>query len=251
MKVQIITQARIGSARLPGKVLKKINGEALITLHLQRARKSKLASIFTMATTFEEGTEQLMSVAEICDFESYQGSTDDVLDRFYQSAEPHQPDYIVRLTSDCPLIDPQVIDDVIGFAIEYDLDFATNTFAPSFPDGQDVEVFKFEALESAWRNGESTIEREHVTPYIRNNSDFKGGSLFRALDYINDENYADVRMTVDEQKDFDAIDVLVNRLGVNCSWKEYADYLIRNTQDFDNQKIIRNEGYLKSLERDK
>lgn len=235
---------------MPAKVLKEVQGKTLLDLHLYRARQSQKAQVFTVATTHEEGAETIMEIASRNGFETLQGSTDDVLDRFYQAALPHKADYIVRLTSDCPLLDPQLLDSIISFAVENGLDYATNTLVPDYPDGQDVEVFKFSALKEAWEKAPLKSDREHVTPYIVRNTDFKGGTLFKAKDFKNADDFGGIRMTVDEQKDFEAIEVLVNALGFDSDWKTYTDYVIEHIEEFSNQEIIRNEGYLKSLKKD-
>lgn len=100
--------------------------------------------------------------------EWYKGSVNDVLDRFYQTALPEMPDYVVRLTSDCPLIDPAIIDHIIQYCIDNDFDYVSNGMHPTYPDGMDTEVFKFSALETAWKEANLQSEREHVTPYIKN-----------------------------------------------------------------------------------
>lgn len=243
--VQIITQARVGSTRLPGKILKQVGEKSLLGLHLYRAKKSRYASIFTVATTHEEGVEEIKQIAEQSGCEWYQGSTDDVLDRFYHAAKAHDADYIARLTSDCPLIDPEVIDTVIDFMISQDMDYASNIMVPDFPDGQDVEVFKKSALDQAWEIARDDVAREHPTNFIIRNSDFKGGDMYKAADYKNTHEYGMVRMTVDEPKDFDALITLVEHLGIDAGWREYADFMINHPDLFENQKIVRNAGAIK------
>jgi spore coat polysaccharide biosynthesis protein SpsF len=116
MNVIIITQARIGSTRLSGKILKRINGQSLLEIHLSRLKKSKLATKIIVATTFEPGVEQIIEIGKKMAVDVFQGATDDVLDRFYQSVKKFAPNYIVRVTSDCPLIDPELVDKVIEMA---------------------------------------------------------------------------------------------------------------------------------------
>lgn len=251
MKVVIVTQARVGSTRLPGKVLKKINNQSLLQIHLSRLKRSKMASKIIVATTFEQGVEQLIEIGRNMSVEVFQGSTDDVLDRFYQSVQEHNPDYVVRVTSDCPLIDAKLIDQVIELTVKNNLDYGANTLKELYPDGQDVEVFSFNALEKAWQEAKLQSDREHVTPYIKRNTDFMGGGLFKAQNLDCIKNYNQIRMTVDEQADFDAIDTLINDLGFNETWDTYTQYILRHPEKFGNQSIFRNEGYLKSLEKEK
>jgi spore coat polysaccharide biosynthesis protein SpsF (cytidylyltransferase family) len=249
-KVIILTQARIGSTRFPQKVLKKIGEESLLSIHLKRLKKSENASKIVVATTFENESDKIVEIAMLENVEAVKGSTDDVLDRFYQAAKNEKPDFVVRVTSDCPLIDHRLIDQVIEMTVQNNLDYGSNILVEEFPDGQDIEVIKWSALEKAWLEAKLPSEREHVTPYIRKNTDFNGGTLFKAMNFPANANYNQVRMTVDEPSDLDTIDLLITNLGTDKSWKVYADYIVENPEVFENQKIIRNEGYIKSLQKD-
>lgn len=249
-KVIILTQARIGSTRFPQKVLKKIGEESLLSIHLKRLKKSENASKIVVATTFENESDKIVEIAMLENIEAVKGSTDDVLDRFYQAAKNDKPDFVVRVTSDCPLIDHRLIDQVIEMTVQNNLDYGANILVEEFPDGQDIEVIKWSALEKAWLEAKLPSEREHVTPYIRKNTDFNGGTLFKAMNFPANANYNQVRMTVDEPSDLDTITLLISKLGLDESWKTYADYIVENPKVFENQKIVRNEGYIKSLEKD-
>jgi spore coat polysaccharide biosynthesis protein SpsF len=250
MKTTLITQARCGSTRLPGKVLKEIGGKPLLQIHLERLKKCKNVSEIVVATTIKEEDELIYNKAIEWGYSASRGSHSDVLDRFYQSVKDKKSEWIVRVTSDCPLIDPILVDEIIDFVQNRNNDYCSNALVEHFPDGQDVEVFKFSALEKAWESANLLSEREHVTPYIRNNSDFKGGSLFTAINYPCDFDYSDIRMTVDESKDFDLISILINNLGIDKTWLEYTNYIIQNDLTKINNLIIRNEGYLNSLKKD-
>jgi len=251
MKVLVITQARSGSTRLPNKVLKKIEGKSLLQIHIDRILQAKEVSSVLVATTTEKNDDVIEELLKTLDVDFYRGSQDDVLDRFYQAAKPYKPDYIVRLTSDCPLIDPKLLDEVIIVAQHKKLDYYANILEEKYPDGQDIEVFTFEALEKAWSEAKLTIEREHVTPYIRNNSSYKGGEMFESANHDISDNYNHVRLTVDEQKDFEVIKLLIQQLGFDKDWKTYADYYLNHKEIRTlNQQITRNEGYLKSLKDD-
>lgn len=251
MKVIIVTQARVGSSRLPGKVLRKINNQSLLEIHLSRLKKSKLATKIIVATTFEKGVEQIIEIGRAMSVNVFQGSTDDVLDRFYQSVREFTPEYVVRVTSDCPLIDAELIDQVIELITDNNLDYGANILKELYPDGQDVEAFSFNALKKAWLETKLKSDREHVTPYIRRNTDFIGGNLFKAQNLDCAENYNQIRMTVDEQADFDAMETLINDLGLNETWDTYTQHILKHPDKFKNQSIFRNEGYLKSLEEEK
>ena len=147
-------------------------------------------------------------------------------------------------------MDPVLVDAIVNFAQNNSYDYVSNGLIEHFPDGQDVEVFKFSALKNAWENATLKSELEHVTPYIRNNADGKGDDIFSAMNYACKDNYSHIRMTVDEQRDFDLIECLIKKLGSEKSWLDYTNYIIQNDLTKINDKIIRNEGFLKSLKND-
>ena len=250
LKTVLVTQARSGSTRLPGKVLKEVGGKSLLRIHLERLRKCTKISEIIVATTVKEEDTIIYNQAIEWGFNASRGSEMDVLDRFYQAVKSKNADWIVRVTSDCPLIDPVLVDEVITFVQENNKDYGSNGLTEQFPDGQDIEVFKFSALETAWKNAKLKSEREHVTPYIRNNADNKGDDLFVTINYPSEKDYSKIRMTVDEPRDFDLIELLINKLGIDKTWLEYTNYIIENNLTNINDQIIRNEGLLKSLKED-
>ena len=168
MKILAITQARYGSTRLPAKILKEVNGQTLLEIHLRRILQAKIIDKLKIATTDEEGSKYIVAVADKVGVEYHKGSVEDVLTRFYDTAASEKPDYVLRFTSDCPLIDPSVIDSVIKFCIDGDYDYAS-TDPQTFPDGLDTEIMKFSAIEKAYKEANMTSEREHVTPFIWKN----------------------------------------------------------------------------------
>ncbi|MDC3238790.1 hypothetical protein OAT74_03270 [Flavobacteriaceae bacterium] len=244
MEVLLITQARLGSSRFPNKILKEINSKSLLEIHLNRLKKSKRVSNFLVASTFEDGIDSVKRISELNGFAFFQGSTKNVLDRFYQSSKKYDSDYIVRVTSDCPLIDAELIDQVINFTINNNLDYGSNILEETFPDGQDIEVFKKEVLNQTWKQAKSFHELEHVTPFIRNNSTYLGQNKFTSENFQSKEDFNHIRMTVDELADFEAIKTLVNQLGIDKDWKTYKNFIKQNPSLFKNQGIIRNEGSL-------
>lgn len=252
MKVIVVTQARSGSTRLPNKVLLKIEDKTLLQIHIDRIKQAKQIDDIIIATTTENADDVIANLADSLGIKYHRGSENDVLDRFYQTVKAIQPDFIVRLTSDCPLIDPKLLDEVIVKAKEEDLDYYANIIEERYPDGQDIEVVKFSALEKAWRDTTLKSDREHVTPYIRNNSSYKGGTLFKSNNHGLDDNYNHVRLTVDEPQDLEVIRQIVKDLGFDKDWKTYADYYLNNSEiKALNDKITRNEGYQKSVDDDK
>jgi len=249
-KIILITQARVGSSRLPFKVLKEINGAPLLKIHIDRILKSKLINEFIVATTILEEDNLIIDIAKKCNVNFYRGSENDVLDRYYQSIKNRDADWIVRVTSDCPLIDSKLLDSIITEVVNKNYDYGSNTLTNSYPDGQDVEIIKFSALKKAWENATLKSDREHVTTYIKNNSTFFKKSFFTALSIESPIDFSNIRMTVDENEDFEAITILVKKLGLDANWLEYANFISNNNNFFTNQNIKRNEGYLISLKND-
>jgi spore coat polysaccharide biosynthesis protein SpsF len=248
MKIVAVTQARSSSTRLPNKVLMTIGHQSLLELHLKRILKSRKITQLVVATTTNPEDVAIADIAQWLGLEYYRGSLNDVLDRFYRAVETKDADYIVRLTSDCPLIDAELIDKVIQKAVDENLDYCSNVLEPSYPDGQDVEVFRFSALKQAWMEATKTSEREHVTPYIWSNSTYKGGTLFTSGNFSEGYKFDGLRMTIDEQRDFDLIQQLILRVGTEKTWLEYANFLEQHDEIRTiNQTITRNEGYTKSI----
>jgi len=250
LKTILVTQARTGSSRLPGKVLKEINSKSLLQIHLNRLKKCLNVSEIIVATTNKEEDKIIYNKAIEWGFSASRGSELNVLDRFYQAVKDKTPKWIVRVTSDCPLLDPQLVDDVINYAQSHNYDYVSNGLIEHFPDGQDVEVFKFSALEMAWKNAVLKSELEHVTPYIRNNANANGKDFFRIKNYDCPQDYSHIRMTVDEESDLNLINYLIQKLGTKKTWLEYTNYMIDNNLTTMNSQIIRNEGFLKSLKND-
>lgn len=249
MRTVALIQARMGSTRLPGKTLKTIKGETIIEIMLNRLKKCQKIDKIIVASSIEKNNDELEQHIKNLGYDFFRGSENDVLDRFYQAIKSEKCDYVVRLTADCPLIDPNLIDKVIETTISSKKDYGSNVSPGKeyFPDGQDTEVFKFKLLEEAWNIAKLPSEREHVTPYIRTNLN----NIYSNFSYECDTNYNKIRMTVDTQEDFDAVEVLINELGTEASWTEYTNYIIDYPEKFTNQKIMRNEGYQKSLIEDK
>lgn len=245
MKILAITQARFSSSRLPGKVLKTLGDATVLDLHLKRIKKSKLINQFVVATTDEPESKEIDLIAQRNDFGCFHGSLEDVLDRFYQAAKVIQPDYIVRLTSDCPLIDSFYIDDLIEKFLDKKVDYAANCLNPTLPDGMDAEIFTFAALETAWKEAMKKSEREHVTPFIRDCGKF----LIESVEYPLE--LGKFRLTLDTQEDYELIKKLVAQIGEDGTTQEYIQCLIKNPEWLEiNSKFKRNEGYTKSIKGD-
>jgi spore coat polysaccharide biosynthesis protein SpsF len=251
MNIIAITQARVGSSRLPAKVLKEIDKKPLLQLHLERASQSKMIDGLVVATTTEPDADKIAAIVQKMKLGIYHGSSEDVLDRYYQAAKNFHADYVVRITSDCPLLDAQLMDDVIRFAMDQKVDYVSNTLKPSFPDGQDVEVFRFSALEKAWKEARLQSEREHVTAYIWKNSTWFNRNIFTSINFQGQTDYSNVRLTVDEHQDIETISALIEALGMDAGWEAYAQYYQAHTARMNNGEIKRNEGYHKSISDEK
>lgn len=198
MKLALL-QARVSSRRLSAKVLRPILGVPMLARQIERIRRCEAFDRLIVATSMLDADLPIADLARNLGVDCYRGSLDDVLDRMYRAAEPHRPSHVIRLTGDCPLADWEVIDRVLEFAVAGDFDFASNTLPPTWPDGLDVEICKFSALEAAWRDAKDPLEREHVMPYLYSSGTFKVGNL------ENDEDLSRHRWTVDEPADFEFV----------------------------------------------
>ena len=246
IKVVGVTQARYGSNRLPGKLLKTSGGKTMLYYHLKRIKEARLVSEWIMATTNEPEAADLVAEAEALGVSVFKGSTEDVLDRVFQAVKDVAPDYVVRVTSDCPLLDGSLIDRAVERCLsEDDNGYYFNAEGGTLPDGMDVEVFAFSLLAAAWKNAKQPSEREHVTPYIR-----KALSGPPTTSRYPEEwnKWRHLRMTLDEPADVVVIDALVSRLGADRPWEDYARTLLDDPEiSAANGYILRNEGYFKSM----
>lgn len=252
MKILAITQARYGSTRLPAKILKEVGSMTLLEIHLRRLLQAKTLDQVKIATTDEEGSKYIIDVAKKVGVGYHQGSVEDVLTRFYDTAAPEKPDYVLRFTSDCPLIDPDVIDMIVTFAIEHPEYDYVSADGSSFPDGLDTEVMKFSVLEKAFKEAELKSEREHVTPYIWKNGTAKGGTMFNSYHLKNPSgNFGNIRITLDTPEDLELLKKVIEENGIQLGWKDYVKYLQQHEEVFAlNSKFERNEGYKKSIKND-
>jgi spore coat polysaccharide biosynthesis protein SpsF (cytidylyltransferase family) len=245
-----IIQARINSTRLPKKALKSILGKTSIEREIERIKKSALCQKIILAIPSDKKNDILEKIAKQAKILVFRGSEDDVLDRFYQAAKAFQLKDVVRLTGDCPLFDWQVCDEVISFYLDNKFDYVSNVRPPTFPDGLDVEIFSFKALEKMWQDAKLKSEREHVTPYIANHPEiFKIGNLVR-----NGNDLSTLRLTLDEPKDLILIRKIYGALYKKKRFFNLEDilkFLSCNPKLLKiNKKIQRNEGLTKSLKED-
>lgn len=239
MKIIAIVQARMGSTRLPNKVMKPIGGVPMIELLLSRLSNSQELDEIVVATSKDERNHPLAEHVQRLGHACERGSENDVLDRFVQTAQKHQADVVVRITGDCPLVDPALVDEAIRRYKAENVDYFSNVSPPSYPDGLDIEVFSFKALEQANRETCIPFDHEHVTPYLRESNKFKTASMQHATDL------SALRWTVDEPSDFAVIERVFEyfRPRTDFTWLEVLDLQSRQPETFSiNQHLNRNEG---------
>ncbi len=204
MKVSIISQARMASSRLPGKVLKQVKGKSLLFYHVVRAKWSGLPVI--VATTKNREDDVVRKECETLGIPCFRGDQDDVLDRFYRCARENGLDAVIRITADCPLIDGNLIKRGYDLFLESGADYVSNILERRYPRGLDFEVFTFGALEQAHKNARELPEREHVTPYIWRNHP----ELFKLKNLPYSRDRSGYRITVDTKKDLELVETLMN-----------------------------------------
>jgi len=218
-----IIQARMGSERLPGKILRPLLDQPMLAWIIRRVAKSRLIDEIVLATTTDQRDDVVDDLSRERGWALFRGSENDVLDRYYQAARQANADHVIRVTGDCPLIDPTVLDHVIAayYSAAPRVDYASNALVRSYPHGLDVEVFSFAALERAWHEDQSNAWREHVTPYL-----YRHPELFRLLDVVNPTNYAHYRVTVDTPQDFELIRHVYEHFGHgDFAWQDVISLL--------------------------
>ena len=239
MKVVALVQARMGSTRLPNKVMKLIRGVPMIELLLVRLAMAKRVDQIVLATSTDERNLPLVEHVQNLGYVCMRGSENDVLQRYLDAATQVDADVLVRITGDCPLVDPVLVDRAIDEFLSQSLDYLSNTSPATFPDGLDIEIFTIGALKRAALESEDPFDHEHVTPYLR-----KPG-LFKTSAMRNDEDLSNLRWTVDEPTDFEVISNVFQHFApdVQFSWEQVLD--LQSTQPtlfVANQSIQRNEG---------
>lgn len=205
MKIDAIVQARMGSSRLPGKVMHNIAGEPMLGRVLQRLRRSRHVTQLIVATTKNPADNCIVDYCRTHSVEVFRGEEQDVLDRYYRAAQLSRSDAVVRITSDCPLIDPEITDKTIQEFREVGPDYASNTLVRSYPRGLDTEVVSREALVRCWQNAVLPYQRSHVTAYI-----YEHPESFRLHAVKNERDYSDQRWTVDTPEDLEFVRAVYN-----------------------------------------
>jgi len=239
MKNLCIIQARMGSVRLPGKVLMKVGSVSLLEYQIKRVQSAKKVDKIVVATTVNKNDDRIEKTCKKLRIACFRGSDEDVLDRYWKCAQKY-PRFknIVRITADCPLIDPVLIDQTISFFEKENYDFASNAFPgkEKFPDGMDVEVFTREVLEEAAKKAILPADREHVDEYMFRNKKIHKGSVF------NPQDWSHFRLTVDNPEDFEVVKFIIENSKQDNGYLDYISLLSQNLEVMKkNLKYKRNE----------
>lgn len=248
-RVVAILQARMGSSRLPGKMLMDVAGRSLLWRCVERAQAIPDLQAVVLATTDSPEDQRLLTEAHEAGIEGFAGSPDDVLDRYYQAVRWTGADVVMRLTGDCPLLDPFVSHQVLEKFGQSGVDYVSNTMPPSYPDGLDTEVFTFDVLKLAWEEAELKSDREHVTQFIRRQPD--------RFSWDNVESPKDLtahRWTVDEAEDLEFVRAVYQGIH-RRKWKgqdhtEVLKVIQQDSLQDASNRYERNEGLAKSLRED-
>ena len=237
--ITAIIQARLGSKRFPGKVLKKLSNKSLIEILFTRLKESQHLSNIVFAIPDNDENIYLEKEIESIHASYFSGDEDDVLKRYYMTAKKYNAEHIVRITADCPLIDPMMLDEMLLIYSENNFDYMSNTNPPSYPDGFDIEIFSYEALDDAYKNAIDDYDREHVTPYIHRNSD---NIIYN---YQSDIDFSGLRLTVDDPEDLELLEAIAKQTPdiIDVSYEEILS-IFKNKPELKkvNNNSIRNEG---------
>ena len=248
-KPTIMIQARLGSSRLPKKTIAKIQDKPVIWHVINRVKKIKNVKQIVLITTTGDSDKILLDVAKQQNIFGFTGSENDVLKRHYDCAVKFNADPIIRITGDCPLIDPKLSSDILQFYLDNDFDYVSNTINPTFPDGLDTEIFSFSALEKAYLQSKLPSEREHVTTYFTKNI-----KKFKLYNYSNAVNLSTFRWTIDQIEDLKFVRKIYHYAKPKTTFSMKTVFKILQshpTLSKINANILRNEGHASSLRKDK
>ena len=232
MRVVAIIQARTASTRFPGKVLADLAGEPMLARVVNRSRRATTLDEVVVATSVEPGDDAIVDICKERDWPYFRGSENDVLDRYYRAAMKYRAEAVVRITSDCPLIDPEILDRVVQVFLDGqpDVDYISNAYPRfTFPRGLDIEVVRLDALEQAWREDRNLAWREHVTPFILLNP-----NLFCLAGVLHDSDLSDMRWTVDTPEDMEFVRRIFDTFNHDrFSWQDVVSLLKRRPHWLD------------------
>lgn len=227
MRIVTIVQARMGSKRLPGKVMKDLGGATVLARVVHRLRRAALSGEVVIATTRDPADDVIVKECDRLSVAFFRGEEKDVLDRYYQAARNFSADAIVRITSDCPLIEPETTDKVIRAFLDLCPDYASNALDRTYPRGLDTEIMTAETLDRAWTEARAPYQRSHVTSYIYENPD-----EFAIMRVTGDVDYSHYRWTVDTPEDLEFIRAVYGRMGNNPDfyWRDVLALLEREPE---------------------
>jgi spore coat polysaccharide biosynthesis protein SpsF len=231
MKVVAIIQARMGSTRLPGKVMLPIGGKSMLARVVTRVHRAQMIDEVVVATSTKAQDDPIVNECQTLSVPCFRGNEDDVLDRYYQCALQYEANVIVRITADCPMIDPEVIDQAIVTFLSKKADYASNGLQRTFPRGLDTEVMTIAALKKAWQEAKLNFQRVHVTPYIHRNP-----KEFRLEPILAGSDTSQYRWTVDTQEDLNLVRTIYARFG-NADTFSWLDAVMLMKMDPNLAKI--------------
>ena len=239
----IVIQARRNSSRYKDKILKKIKNKSLLEILIFRLKKVKKVTKIILCTTKLSEDDQLINIAKKNKIDFYRGSENNVLQRFFYATKNYKFDNLVRITSDCPLSDPSLIDDFLDIHIKKNVDYSSNTIIPTYPDGFDIEIIKRDIFTFTYKNANSTFDKEHVTSFIKNNKSIK------KLNIRSKKDYSKYRFTIDYIEDFNFLSEVLKRAKYkyDISFKEIIRLLNKNKNFINiNNMHLRNEGSIEN-----
>ena len=222
MNIIAIIQARQDSLRFPNKVLQKINGKTLIEILLYRLSRSKNINKIVLATSSKVKNKELCKLVDNLGYDVFNGDENDVLKRYYEAAKKYNANVVIRITADCPLIDSNLLDKMLSLFLKKDYDYISNTIVPTYPDGMDIEIMNFLCIKEAYKKSKNQFDREHVTPYIKKNKNFK------KFNYVNKIDLSHLRLTVDYPEDLIVIRNIIKEFKnkIFFNWKEIEKVLM-------------------------
>jgi len=235
----VIIQARLNSIRFPNKIMQKINGKPLIEILIERVASAKEVNKIVVATSTNKKNKKLIEFLKRKKISFYQGSENNVLKRYYDAATKNKFKNIIRITGDCPLVDPALIDQYVKIFKEKKVDYLSNICPPTYPDGLDLEIFTYNTLKKTYLKAKNKYDQEHVTPYIQRSDDFK------KINITYKEDHSKLRLTIDEKKDLEVIKLVFKKFypKIIFSFEDILKFIKKNPLKFRiNSSIIRNEG---------
>jgi len=245
-----ILQARITSQRLPSKVLMTILGRPMLELQIERILRCKKIDQLIVATSINQEDDPIDTLCKKMEISCFRGDLANVLDRFYQAARRYRPQHVVRLTGDCPLTDPMLIDELIEFYLARKCDYASNCQEPTLPDGLDAEIFTFETLAQTWQEAKLPSHLEHVTQFM-----YSQPQRFTIASYKYHQDLSRYRWVVDEPEDLEFVRKIYEKLypsNPEFRTQDIIALLKRNKKLVEiNQRFKRNEGIQQSIEKDR